>query len=152
MANEIAGGALPAPCFQLPMLTQVVCMMLLVWLGPDTISLAPIHCIIIIPSPIIALYPQLQFLDTTASVPVGGITASNNQIKFFKSKATQVFCTFQTSTPYADIVVLVALLVNKQGQTCSAWHVWLLCALSNKSRPYFSEFFWFHCAFSVPVG
>ncbi len=49
-------------------------------------------------------------LNTAASVPKGENAASNDHIQVSKSKATQVLCNFQTSTPDADIVALVGAL------------------------------------------
>ncbi len=49
-------------------------------------------------------------LNTTASVLGGGTSANNDLIQVSKSKATQVLCTFQTSTPDADIEALAGAI------------------------------------------
>ncbi len=51
-------------------------------------------------------------LNTAASVPRG---ASNDLIQISKSKATQVLCTFQTSTSYTDIAALAGTLGEALG-------------------------------------
>ena len=62
-------------------------------------------------------------LNTAASVPWGEVAASNDLIQVSKSKATQVLCNFQTSTPDADIAALAgtlgeALELKLQGVAC----------------------------------
>ncbi len=62
-------------------------------------------------------------VNTAASVPRGGNAASNDLIQFSKSKATQVLCNFQISTPDADIAALAGALgeaseLNLQGVEC----------------------------------
>ncbi len=54
-------------------------------------------------------------MNTAASVPRGEVAASNDLIQVSKSKATQVLCHFQTSTPDADISVLVGTLGEALG-------------------------------------
>ncbi len=54
-------------------------------------------------------------LNTAASVPRGEFAASNDLIQVFKSKATQVLCTFQTSTPDADMAALAGALGEALG-------------------------------------
>ncbi len=59
--------------------------------------------------------PQLQFQ--------GGIVGNNDLFLVYKSKAIQVLCTFQTSTPDADIAALAcalgeALGLNLYGEVC----------------------------------
>ncbi len=54
-------------------------------------------------------------VNTAASVPRGEVAASNDLIQVSKSKATQVLCTFKTSTPDADIVALAGSLGEALG-------------------------------------
>ncbi len=42
-------------------------------------------------------------MNTTALIPGKGITTTNDLIQVSKLKATQVLCTFQTSTPDVGI-------------------------------------------------
>ncbi len=49
-------------------------------------------------------------LNTTASVPGGGTATNHNLIQVSKSKTTQVQCTFQASTPDADMAALAGAL------------------------------------------
>ncbi len=68
------------------------------WLGPATISQAPIHSIIIVPPPVIAFKVQLLFWILQLQFK-GEVLPNNDLIQVSKSKATQIFCTFQTSFP-----------------------------------------------------
>ncbi len=54
-------------------------------------------------------------LKTVASVSRGEVAASNDLIQVSKSKANQVLCTFQTSTPDADIAALAGALGQALG-------------------------------------
>ncbi len=54
-------------------------------------------------------------LNTAASVPRGEVAASSDLIQVSKSKATQVLCNFQTSTPDADIAALAGALGEALG-------------------------------------
>ncbi len=49
-------------------------------------------------------------VNTAALVPRGEVSASNDLIQVSKLKATQVRCTFQTSTPDANIAALAGAL------------------------------------------
>ncbi len=54
-------------------------------------------------------------LNAAASVPRGEVAAISDLIQVSKSKATQAFCTFQTSTPDADIAALAGALRESLG-------------------------------------
>ncbi len=48
----------------------------------------------------------------------GGMAANNDFIQVSKSKATQVLCSFQTSTPNADIATIAGVLGKALDLTC----------------------------------
>ncbi len=54
-------------------------------------------------------------MNTAASVPGEGLSTNNDQIQVSKSKTTQVLCTFQTSTPDADIAALAGAIGGALG-------------------------------------
>ncbi len=104
-------------------------------------------------------------LNTAASVSGGGIATNNALIQVSKSKATQVLCTFQTSTPDGDDAALadalgealeltlsgvacpVAMNPFLQTQTPPFYDIVYLDAMStfSISRPaFFSESLWCH--------
>ncbi len=59
-------------------------------------------------------------LNTADTVPGGGIATNNDLIQVSKSKATQVLCAFQTSTPDVDISALAGALGEALGSNCRA--------------------------------
>ncbi len=84
-------------------------------------------------------------LNTAASVPREEVAASSDLIQVSKSKATQILATFRLPLPIQILQLFLVLLEKHWGYTCKAWHVWLLRALSSKSRPtFFSDSCWLH--------
>ncbi len=54
-------------------------------------------------------------MNSAASVPGGVIATNHDLIQVSNSKATQVLCAFQTSTPDADIAALAGALGEALG-------------------------------------
>ncbi len=63
---------------------------------------------------------SVPVMNTAASVPRREIAASNDLIQVSKSKAAQVLCNFQTSTPDADIAALAGTLGEALGLNLSS--------------------------------